>query len=71
MRLGVKTHSGGATRGKDVIVAVTDEVEGHTVYGVPMFLFDAARQMKHHNLILQSPAEHVNRQRMLQDGLMA
>ena len=46
MRLGVKTHSGGATGCKDVIVAVTDEVEGHTVYGVPMFLFDAARQMK-------------------------
>ncbi len=50
MVYGLWTHSGGATGGKDIIVAVTDEVEGHTVYGVPVFLFDAALSQRHHTL---------------------
>ena len=38
----LQTHSGGATGGKNVIIAFTYKVEGHAVYWVPMLLFDAA-----------------------------
>lgn len=38
----MQSHPRGATGSKDVIVAFTYEVEGNTVYGVAMLLFDAA-----------------------------